>query len=35
MHVTLSIIEHHTFRDLILYIYLAFKPFFAKTGNII
>lgn len=35
MHVALSMVEHHTFRDLILYIYPALRPFFAKTGNTI
>lgn len=35
MHVAFSVIEHHTFRELILYICPALQPFFVKAGNTI
>jgi len=33
MHVALSIIEHHTFRDLMLYCCPAIEPFLVRTGT--
>jgi hypothetical protein len=35
MHVALSVIEHHTFRELVVYICPALEPFFVKTGKTI
>jgi hypothetical protein len=35
MHVALSVVEHHTFRELVVYICPALEPFFVKTGKTI
>jgi hypothetical protein len=35
MHVALTIVEHETFRELILYIYPALNKVLVHTGNTI
>lgn len=35
MHITLTIVEHQTFRDLMLYVCPALEPFFVRTGKTI
>jgi hypothetical protein len=35
MHVAFSVVEHETFRDLIIYICPALEPFLVRSGNAI